>query len=267
MKKEKILINIENLDDYYEYKKIGYNNFLFAMEYFSIGYKTFSIDEINELECNKFLLINRVFDTKDIKLFKCIIDKLNCFNGIIFEDIGVFNLLKDKNILLIWNQNHFGTNYSSINYWLDMVSSAVISNELTYSEIKKILDESKKPLVLNIFGKNQIMYSRRSLLTNFNTYFNIKKHNDVILEEPITNNEFNALESDMGTVIFNNEYFDITKYDFLDSKILYYLVYPKGISVKDINDIIEGKNKNAFSDGFMNKKTIYKLGDKNGRTT
>ena len=62
MKKEKILINIEDLNDYYEYKKIGYNNFLFAIDEFSIGYNSFKISDIKELDCNKYLLINHFFN-------------------------------------------------------------------------------------------------------------------------------------------------------------------------------------------------------------
>ena len=63
MKKEKILINIEQLNDIEEYKKIGINNFLFAVENFSIGYKTFKLSDIENLDCNKYLLINRIFNT------------------------------------------------------------------------------------------------------------------------------------------------------------------------------------------------------------
>ena len=259
------MINIEDLNDYKEYKKIGYNNFLFAVEYFSIGYKSFNIKDLIKLECNKYLLINRIMDTKDINEFKKIIPYLKDFNGIIFEDIGVYNLLKDEGINLIWNQNHFTTNYLSINYWLDMVSSAVISNELTYKEVTDILSKSKKPLVLNVFGKNQIMYSRRTLLSNFNKYYNLKDNKEVLLKEPITNNEFGAIESDKGTVIYNNEYFNILSYEFDDNKILYYLVMPCGLVINEIDDILNNKNNEYKNDGFMNKKTIYKLGDKHDR--
>ena len=70
MKKEKILINIENLEDIEKYEKIGINNFLFAVPEFSIGYKTFRLDEINNIKCNKYLLINRIFDSDDVDNFK-----------------------------------------------------------------------------------------------------------------------------------------------------------------------------------------------------
>lgn len=264
MKKDKILINIENLSDIEEYKKIGINNFLFAVDNFSIGYKTFDINSLINIKENKYLLINKIFNTEDINEFKKIIQLLNKFNGIIFEDIGVYHLLKDTNINLIWNQSHFATNYSSINYWLDLTNSAVISNELTKEEVKEIIDKSNKKIILNVFGKNNIMYSRRTLLTNFNKYFKLKTNKEIILKENISNCEFRMLENESGTFTFDNNYFNIIDYIkyFNNDNILFYLVYPFGLSVPEIKDIIENNSNIKYNDGFMNKKTIYKLGDK-----
>ncbi len=264
MKKEKILINIENLNDIEKYKKIGINNFLFAVDNFSIGYNTFKITDLINLDIKKYLLINRIFNNEDCENFKTLIPLLKNFDGIIFEDIAVYNMLKNYNITLIWNQNHFATNYSSINYWLELTNSAVISNELTIDEVKVILNKTTKPLILNIFGKNPVMYSRRTLLTNFNTYFNLKTNKKVILEEPITNNEFIVKETDKGTFILNNKYFNIIDYlkNINDEKILFYLIYPDGLNSDEINKVLENKSNIETNSGFMNKKTIYKLGVK-----
>ena len=261
MKKEKILINIENLKDYYEYKKIGYNNFLFAVNNYSIGYKSFDIKEIKNLDCNKYLLINRVLDNVSIESFKNIIPDLEVFNGIFFEDIGVYSILKNKGIKLIWNQSHFATNYSSINYWNDLSYTSVISNELTKEEVSEILDKTNKPLVLNIFGKNPAMYSRRTLLTNFNKYYNLKYRDTAIIKDTVKDTDFLAKESEYGTILFDNNYFSLVSYlnYFKDDKVLFYLVYPFGLDVKEINDILNNKTEKKYSDLFMDKKTIYKL--------
>ena len=260
MKKEKILINIEQLNDIEEYKKIGINNFLFAVENFSIGYNSFELEELENLDCKKYLLINRIFNNEDCENFKNIIPSLSKFDGIIFEDIAVYNMLKNTSINLIWNQTHFATNYSSINYWLELVSSAVISNELTLEEVKDILDKSNKKLVLNIFGKNPVMYSRRTLLSNFNKNFSLTENNEMILNESITKNEFLAKETERGTFVVNNKHFNLIPYlkEFNNENIIYYLVYPNGLNVSDINNYLNGK-LDATNDGFMNKKTIYKL--------
>lgn len=263
MKKDKILINIENLSDIEKYKKIGINNFLFAASYFSIGYNSFDINELKELDCNKYILINRILNSSDVDKLKSIKEELLDFSGIIFEDIAVYNIFKDSNIKLIWNQTHFATNYSSINYWLENVYSTVISNELTSNEINAILDKSNKNLILNVFGKNPIMYSRRTLLSNFNKNFNISDNKEAILKEPITNNEFKALENEFGTFIKNNTYFNLIPYlnELNNDKIDFYLIYPDKLECDEMIEYINGK-VDGTNDGFRNKKTIYKLGDK-----
>lgn len=265
MKKEKILCNIENLNDIEKYKKIGINNFLFAVNEFSIGYKSFDLDEIVNFDCNKYLLLNRILDCKDVDSLKSSVNKLKSFDGIIFEDIAVYNILKDQNINLIYNQNHFATNYKSINYYLDILYSVVLSNELCFDEVQEIINKVNKPVVLNVFGKNPTMYSRRKLITNFNKYFNLDSCNDVILNDTITKNEFMAKESEYGTILFNNTYFNIINFvnKMNDNNILFYLIYPNSLNFFDIEKVIDGNYDGLFDDGFMNKKTIYKLGDKN----
>ena len=263
MKKEKILINIDNLDEIKEYKKIGINNFLFAVSYFSIGYKTFEIDELYDLDCNKFILINRILNSNDVDKLKDMKDDFLLFDGIIFEDISVYNIFKDSNINLIWNQIHFATNYSSINYWNNIVSNVVISNELTNDEINGILEKSNKNLILNVFGKNPVMYSRRTLLSNFNKNFNLSDNKNVLLKETITNNEFEASECEFGTFVKNNTYFNLIPYlnELNNDKINFYLIYPDGLKFNEIIEYINGKISGT-NDGFRNKKIIYKLGDR-----
>lgn len=257
MKKSKILININELSEVLEYKKIGYTNFLFAVCEFSIGYSAFALNEIPD---DSYVLLNRVMDTKTIDSLKKCKDEFKRFKGIFFEDLGVYNIFKDMGIELIWFQNHFATNYNSINFYLDNgCVSAVISNEITGDEIKKIIAESHKPLVLNVLGKNNIMYSRRKLLSNYNEYMGLDDYNDVTLSTG--NDRLFARESEYGTMIFYDEWFNYVDFasELDDEKIKFYLVMNIGLKATEIDKIIEGKS--FGNDGFLNKKTVYKLSD------
>jgi len=257
MKMSKLLININNLSEIEKYEEIGITNFLFAIDEFSIGYNSFSLNDIPD---NSYVLINRVMDTTDIKKLKKIKNEFKRFKGIIFEDIGVYNIFKDLGIELIWFQNHFGTNHESINFWLDRCTSCVISNELTKEEVEGILTSTKRPLVLNVLGKNNIMYSRRTLLSNFNKYNNLSDRNTANIVENISNNNFLVKENKYGTVIFNNEYFNyLGVFNQFDDNILYYLVLNMDMSVSEIKDIIDGEH--FGNDGFLNKKTVYRMSD------
>lgn len=262
MKTNKIIININNLNEIEEYKKIGITNFLFAVNDFSIGYKSFSLNEIKNTNVNSYLLINRIMDTKSINEFKRIIPDLSFVKGIFFEDLGIYEVLKDSNIPLIYNQTQFATNVKSINHFLDRTYSAVISNSLCESEIINIIENVKKPIIFNVFAKNMVMYSRRNLLTNYNEYYDLDKTNNVYIEETFKGKTFEVKEDKNGTVIFNDIYFNylniIPKLN--DNNILFYYINNLDLTPNDIKDVINNQF-NQSDDGFLNKKTIFKVGD------
>jgi len=262
MKTNKIIITINNLNEIKEYKKIGITNFLFAVKDFSIGYTSFSIDELNNLNENIYLLVNRIMDTESIDKFKKIVPKLNFAKGIFFEDLGIYQILKDTNIPLIYNQTQFATNKESINYFLDRTYSAVISNSLCESEIINIIDNVKKPIIFNVFAKNMVMYSRRQLLTNYNEYYNLDKTNHVFIEETFKGKTFEVKEDNNGTVIFNDLYFNYLNIlpKLNDNNILFYYINNLDLEPNEVKDLLNNKYKNA-DDGFLNKKTIFKVGD------
>ena len=62
------------------------------------------------------------------------------------------------------------------------------------------------------------------------------------------------------TYIFNNTYFNyvslIPKYE---DKVMFFLVLNLDLSVGEIKDVIDGKNYG--DDGFLNRKTVFKLED------
>ena len=262
MNKSKLLININKLEEIAEYKKIGITNFLFAVKGFSIGYNTFELNEISE---DSYLLINRVMDTKSIEELRLRKDELTKFKGIIFEDLGVYNILRDLEIELIWFQNHFTINNESMRFWLSRVDSAVIGNEITSTEIESIIENASKPLILNVLGKNQIMYSRRTLLSNFNKYNNLDNYNDMTLDVHGTKDEFFARENELGTVIYNNEYFNYLEFakSLNEDKIKFYLIMNLDLNPNDLEEILNGKS--FGNDGFLNKKTVYKMSEYNDR--
>ena len=263
MKRDKILVRVNNLGEIEEYKKLGISNFLFPLDDFSIGYNSFKLDELINIKENIYLLVNRVLDNEGIDKFKGISDKLSFVKGIIFEDVGIYQILKNSNIPLIWNQNHFAVNSKSINIWLQKVESAVISNELEESELIYILNNVKKKVILPVLGLNMAMYSRRSLLSFYNEY---KGLNDIKRAIIKTNNdkEFIAVQNEYGTVLFYKNYYNLIKETskFNDDNILFYYLDPNMVNTNEMNDIINGKY-NDFKNPFYENKTVYRIGDLN----
>lgn len=260
MKNNKILIRINRIDEIEIYQKNGINNFIFALEHFSIGYPAFKIDQLNNIKGNLYLLINRIFDSELIEDFKKEIPKLKFVKGIFFEDLGIYNLLKNNNIPLIWDQFHFVVNSVSINSWLNRVHSVNLSSDLTLDEIKYILSKVNKKIILPVLGNNMAMYSRRYLLKSYTIYKNFKYNNQVILNTG-NNNLFKAVETEHGTVLFYNQIFNYLNYlkELNDDKILFYYLNALDLSAEDILAIIKGK-KIMSEEKFLHHKTISKLG-------
>lgn len=260
--KSKLLVRINNLDELEDYKKEGIENFLFPLYGFSVGYDSFRLDELKKIDCNVFLLVNRVFDNDACDKFRVLKNDLDIASGIIYEDIAVFQILKDTNVNLIWNQAHFAVNYHSINFWLDndRIDSAMISNELEASELNLVINNVNKKVILPVFGLNMAMYSRRFLLKFYSKTFDKEFVNTAILKNRDT--VFLAKENEFGTVLFYNKYFNlISEIDnFNDENILYYYVDPNGVDSTSMIGILNGKSVD-YDNKFYEKKTVFKVGD------
>ena len=262
MKKDKILLCVESLDSIKKYEELGISNFLFPLKDYSVGYEDFSLEDIESCECDAYILANRLLTDDDIDEFLKLEFPSNV-KGFLIEDTGLYMELKDKGYTLINYQNHLNNNYETVNYWLDRFDSLVISTDITLEEIEKIIDESKKPLVLYTFGYPMIMYSRRHLVTNYYREFDLGDKKEVVIKDPKKTFEFRLKETKYGTSCFANEILDARKEakKLDDEKILFYLVNAQGIEEDDVLKVILGEEILNTSQGFLYKKTVFRIGD------
>lgn len=246
-------------------KKVGVKNFLFPLKDFCVGFNnTYDFDEI---ENESFIFINRILDNESLDLLeKELNDNKDKIKGIVYDDFGVLYLINKLklNVITINYQNHFGTNYQSINENLKFNDSVVVSTDITRNEIEEILKKVEKEVCIFLFGLIPVMYSRRTLLTNFSKEFNIPTKNNVLIDEKISKNKFIMVENEFGTVGYQRNYYDGLELLNLEN-IKYFLVNPLFLSDKEqIQLISDIKNKkltlNIPNDkGFLYKETIYKL--------
>ena len=262
----KILLYVDDIKYIEDYRKAGVSAFLFALEGYCVGYNTYSLEEINKIDVsNKYVMLNRVLDCNDIDKLRNILPKLNC-KGLVYEDIGVYNLVKELGLEfeMIFYQNHFGTNARSVNFWLDRVDSVFVSNEITFDEIKEIVNNVCKNVVLHLFGYNQVMYSRRLLLSNWSEEFGIPKKNTNVIEDKATHVKFRAIENEYGTVMYSEHIFNGNVLLKLKDKVKYFYVNPMMIEHKRVMKFLDslGEDEAIYtgeSTGFLYQETIYKL--------
>lgn len=262
----KLLLIVTNLNFLKKAKEVGVNTFLFPLKNFCVGYElTFSLNEIQEE--NSFLYINRVLDNDDIENLKKIITELpSNIKGICFEDLGLIPILKDYELTKILFSHHLTTNYKSINYYLDYVDSVVISTDITENEIHEIKKRSNQKLSLFSFGMIPIMYSRRTLLTNYFIFYNKDVLNQIDITEKIKNKSFRLYENEYGTVIYLNKFYH--NFKMVDDDILYHIVNPLYLDYSKFRDLINLLSRDytvlddlelPLTEGFLNTKTIFKL--------
>lgn len=254
------LVSINNVSDIEKYKKVGITTFLFALKDYSIGYEnTYSIEDINQINESKYVLINALLTSKDIDNLKLIISNLNV-DGIIFEDVGLINIINElkMNVKKILYMNHFNCNSASVNTWLQYCDSVILSSELTLEEYKYIVNNVKHPIVLNVFGYNEIMYSKRQLLSNYYKKFNVKGNKINTIEDQVSHIKFHLVETDLGTIALSEHIFNGSK--LLDlNNVLYYYLNTSFISTDDVIKFINDETVSNTDEGFLNTPTIYKL--------
>ncbi len=261
MKKDKILLNISNIKDIKTYKKLGVTNFLFPLENFSIGYKEFTLKEIEDTKVTCYLLINRLLTDEDIDSFLTL-QLPNNIKGLIIEDIGLYYELKDSNLELINFQNHLNNNYKTINYWLKRFDSLVLSTDITFEETEEILNKTTKPLIVYTFGYPMIMYSRRHLVSNFYKHLNVEEKQEIKVTVPNNDLVLSLKETDYGTAIFDVNLLDARSeaIEYPNDSIKFYLMDTNNIDVEVIKKAIT-TSELLGEKGFLYKKTIYRIGD------
>lgn len=230
---------------------------LYPLQFFCVGYETyFDIDEIDD-----YCLVNRLLTDEDIEKLKDILSNSH-IKGIFFDDLGVIEAIKDLNIKKVLILDHIAANHRSINYYLEYVDSVVVSSDLTKEEIVSIVNLANKPVVISVFSLKGLMYSRRNLIKNYHLYHKLPNEN--ILNASIENKHFIAVDDEFGTKFYAYPYYNAL--DLLNlENVLFYWYNPilldkdKIIKVVIHNDISNIPNDKLFLD----KKTIYKVGDIN----
>ena len=252
MKKLVTVTNREIIDDLRRDANI---TLVYPLKSFCVGYEVeFDISEIDD-----YVLVNRILDDNDLDKLESILNSSN-IKGIVFDDLGIIDIVANLDITKILLLDHLATNTKSINYYLEYVDSIVVSNDLTEEEIRNIVANVSKPLVINAFGLKTLMYSRRLLLSNYEMYHNLKEER--IVDACIEDEYFKIVENDYGTLFYAKNYYNALCLLNLDNVLFFwynpiFLDNEKIIKLVLDNDITDINSELLFLD----KKTYYKVGD------
>lgn len=218
------------------------------------------LNEDNDIEI--IIAINKMIHNSDLDYVREVLCKIKNTNiNILFNDLGVFNIIKElelDNKLIIYGEHLNLSIGSNIFYKERGVDSTYISSDITYREIIDIKNNTGMEIYYTVYGYLPIFYSRRSLITNYFKYIDRDKNDDTyyIFDRE---NRYMIKEKEFGTIIYSpliNLINDIEKIGCIDNLVID-LSYNGNIDIID-KFINREEMDNTFS-GFFDKDTVYKL--------
>lgn len=251
-------------------KDILLNNLILPLEDYSIGFDVYyKVEEINKLseKYNISVIINKFMHKTDIENIGGILNKLINIKYFFIEDLGLTYFIPKEKVVI--SQNHTINNYDSINYFKELgFTSVLINNDLTIEEIKEIISNTSSNLFMYFISKNNLMYSKRHLISSFSDYKNKLLENKKEISEKISNYKLLIKEEECGTCIFNSKIFSANKYlDDLTS--INKIINLSNINKEETNIILnnfKSKELNKLlevDNYFLENKIAYKVGDLN----
>ena len=251
-------------------KDILLNNLILPLEDYSIGFDVYyKVEEINKLseKYNISVIINKFMHKTDIENIGGILNKLINIKYFFIEDLGLTYFIPKEKVVI--SQNHIINNYDSINYFKELgFTSVLINNDLTIEEIKEIISNTSSNLFMYFISKNNLMYSKRHLISSFSDYKNNVLDNKKEISEKVSNYKLLIKEEECGTCIFNSKIFSANKYlDDLTS--INKIINLSNINKEETNIILnnfKSKELNKLlevDNYFLENKIAYKVGDLN----
>lgn len=251
-------------------KDVVFNNLILPLKDYSIGFDVYyTVSEINSLsrKLNISVIINKFLHKEDIKNIINIINELEIDNikYIFVEDLGLVSLLDNDKVVV--SQNHIINNYDSINYFKSLgYSNILVNNDLTINELKEIISKTSSNLFMYFISKNNLMYSKRRLLTAFSNYKNSDISKKEVITEKVSNHKLIIKEEKCDTCIFNKRIFAGNKYISELSRVnkIVNLSNMDEFETKTILKYMDKVNLSDYieiDDYFLDNVIPYKVGD------
>ena len=282
----KLLVEPKNKENL----KFNCDGLILAIKDYAVESNTyFTLDEIKNISDSFsgeiFVKLNKNLMNDDIPFVKDILVQLDKMNitGVFFYDLAVLELKRELNlnIDLVWNQTHMVNNYKTCNYYYSKgVKYALLGKEITLDEILEIIDLSDITSMVEVVSKPSVAFSKRKLVSNYYKDMGIDGSKEIIVNEKVSNLNFDIKEDSNGTVFFLDLITNGTSIirDLYDNGCSYIIMREYGIDnfrelvndtmeyikdfCSDLSYVLKYK-KLGDSANFFFKKTIYKV-KKNG---
>ena len=293
-----IVIPYPNIENFKLFIENDIDGFLIGIEGYSENFNYLIKEKELKKICNIlkdknkkiYISLNKIYFNHEIKNLESLIytiSKLDV-NAIVFSDMAVLNIVKQNNlnINLIYYSKLI-TNSKTINFLKKRgVSGFFCSCEITIDEFIDISKKTNTNCFIKLFGFINIATSSRKLISNYFKHVDIKKDpkRKYYFKEKLNDDLYTIIESD-NTNFFTGKILNgIMEYkklinqninstiildDYMIEEATFYNVIEAFIALKrcptdeefaeKLKLVIDSNCYNNTYDGFLNKKTIYKV--------
>ena len=193
-----------------------------------------AIDTIFQAKKEVFVLFNKLFTDFEIEVVKSYVKSLPVekITGFIGADLGLLYMFKELGLesKFVYNPETLLTNDEDFNDLATYhIKGAYVSREITLNDVLEIGSLKKYQLFMFGHGHMAMFYSKRPLLTSFNSYQ--KKDDNLSFNETLrlkekkrVNEEYPVYQDYAGTHVFRGHIFHTYPYINELSKVVDYLV-------------------------------------------
>lgn len=226
--------------------------------------KLYTLDDIRKIveiahKNNQMVYVNakKIIHEQDIDKVICLVKELENIgvDYYFYGDLAFYEIAKELKITnkLIYQVVTYMTNKYDIEEMLKDNNSVVVSTELSFEEIKDIVNNIKHPLYLHGFGYYPLFHSRRELISNYLIYRNreidLEEKFDIV--EELRKSHYPIEQNENGMVVYLDGAYYLS--DELDSvNDAYCVLLSKFIELDDYKKVLEvytkTKNYQALSD-------------------
>lgn len=170
---------------------------------------------IKSLNKEIYINLNLIVHNNDLNKVSEFLDFVSELDvdGIIFGDLGVYQLAKRKGIesKLIYNPETLNTNHYDPLFWHNKsIKGLTISKEITLEEVKEISKNCEIEISLIGHGHLNMFHSRRPLIENFFKYTNSEydeymENRKLRIVEEIRDESYPIFQDSHGTHIFREK--------------------------------------------------------------
>ncbi|MEG0276458.1 MAG: U32 family peptidase [Coprobacillus sp.] len=212
-----IVLSLNKKERLYDYIDMGINRFVIGGDYSSVCPYCFSLEEIKEIKDKYnqifiYVSIDGLYDQKYMQDIESYIDSLDSIGvqGIIFQDFGVLQIVKEKGYTLdmMYSPETLNTNGQTLKVLNKQgVTSAFVSKVIPLEEQMLMKQDIDMPLMFQCHGVEYIAASKRNLLSNYrdasSLSFDIEKQDSLTIKAKDSDYEFHIFEDKWGTHIFS----------------------------------------------------------------